>query len=492
MQNDFILILDIGGDQAVAMARKLRNQNFYTEILAQNIDIELLRRKSPRGILIVGNDNPSEHTAFPRAALSLGIPVLAMGAAARLMAEAIGACSEGTLLQNRASQINFLPCELFDQLSESDRYFTRIDGFTLPEGFQPIATTIDGFIPAFGDFEHNLYGLQFYAESNDPDGAIILSNFAEKICGCTPYWSIENYINAEIKYVKEKIGDSKALMAISGGIDSAACALLMHRAIGDQLKCVFVDNGLLRTGEVELVLNTFKNDLGIDLIFISARDRFIDRLSGIYDPVEKREAVHNEFINVLSEVARKNDDIEYFIEGTIYSDLLIDDGADRAYARKYASGKLIEPLRMLFKDEVRRLGEILGLPATLISRQPFPGPALAVRCTGEVTREKLALLRSADAIFREEIENSGQDKRLTQYFVVLSDTKTLGKRNGKFVYEYSCALRAVTEHNSAFTVGKLPYDVLERVAMRITSEVAGINRVMYDLTGSNHSMIEWE
>lgn len=492
MENDFILVLDIGGDQGVAMARKLRNQNFYTEILSQNADIETLRRKSPRGILIVGGDDSSDEAVFPRAVLSMGTPVLAMGAAARLMAEAIGASSEGILLQNSASQISFQPCELFDQLSESDRYFARIDGFALPEGFQPIATTIDGLIPGFADFEHNLYGLQFYAESNDPDGAIILSNFAEKICGCTPFWSIENYIENEIAYIREKIGENKALMAISGGVDSAACALLMHRAIGDQLKCVFVDNGLLRTGEVELVLNTFKNELGMDLIFISARDRFIDRLKGISDPVEKREAVHNEFMNVLSEVAHENDEIEYFVEGTIYSDLLKDDGADEAYTRKYESGKLIEPLRMLFKDEVRRLGEILGLPSILINRQPFPGPALAVRCTGTVTREKLALLRKADAIFREEIKNSGQDKRLTQYFVVLSDTKTLGKRNGAFVYEYSCALRAVAEQNSAFSVGKLPYDMLERVAYRITNEVPGINRVMYDITGSSHSMIEWE
>lgn len=491
MDNDFILVLDLGGSEAVTMARKLRNQNFYTEILSQSADIELLRRKSPRGILIVGGDDPRQAEPFPRAALSLGIPVLAMGAAARMMAEAIGAVPEGIMLQNGASQISFQPCELFDQLSESDRYLTRIDGFALPEGFQPIATTIDGLIPAFGDFEHNLYGLQFYAESNDPDGAIILSNFAERICGCTPFWSVDNYIETEIKYVQEKIGENKALMAISGGIDSAACALLMHRAIGSQLKCVFVDNGLLRAGEVELVLNTFENELDMDIIFIPARDRFIDRLKGITDPVEKRQAVHNEFINVLSEVAREHNDIEYFIEGTIYSDLLTEDGADEAYARKYESGKLVEPLRMLFKDEVRRLGEILGLPASLINRPPFPGPGLAVRCTGEVTREKLSMLRKADSIFREELKISGQDKRLSQYFVILSDTRTLGRRGGNCVYEYGCVLRAVMEQNSSFTVGKLSHDLLERVAQRITGEVPGINRVMYDITGSSHAMIEW-
>ena len=492
MENDFILVLDLGGPQAIAMARKLRNQNYYTEILSRSANIEQFRRKAPRGILIVGGDDCAQTEAFPRAVLSLGIPVLAMGAAARMMAEAEGAVCEGILLENSASQITFLPCELFDQLSESDRYFARIDGFALPEGFKPIATTIDGLIPCFADFDRNLYGLQFYAESNDPDGSIILSNFAEKICGCSPLWSMDYFVEQELQYIQEKIGDGKALMAISGGIDSSTCALLMHRAIGNRLKCVFVDNGLLRTGEADLVLNTFQNELGLELIHIDARDRFMNRLKGITDPKEKHRAVHNEFINVLSEV-NEQAGAEYLVEGTIYSDLLMGGPTDEAYARKYQSGKLIEPIRMLFKDEVRRLGEILGLPMPLINRQPFPGPALAVRCIGEVSEEKLSLLRKADAIFREEIKASGQDKRLSHFFVVLSDTRTLGRRNGAGAYEYACALRAVSEQsNSAFSVGKLPYDLLERVALRITEEVPGINRVTYDVTGSRYSMIEWE
>ena len=492
MENDFILVLDLGGPQAVIMARKLRNLNYYTEILSQTADIELLHRKSPRGILIVGGDERSDVDAFPRAVLALGVPVLAMGGAARLMALAIGAESEGTLLQDRASQINFQPCELFDTLAESDRYFERIDGFRLPEGYRPIATTIDGLTPAFGDFEHNLYALQFYAESNDPDGAIILSNFAEKICGCTPFWSVENYLEIETRYIQEKIGDGRALMAISGGIDSSACALLMHRAIGDRLKCVFVDNGLLREGEAQLVTETFREELGFDVICIDASDRFINRLKGITDPTEKHAAVHNEFINVLSEVSHQLDGVEFLVEGTIYSDLLNDTPADEAYARKYNSGTLIEPIRMLFKDEVRRLGEILGLPAALINRQPFPGPALAVRCAGEVTPEKLELIRKADRIFTEEVCLSGQDKRLTQYFAILTDTRTMGVRDEAGAYEYACALRAVSRKGSSYSVGKLPYDLLERVAERITDEIPGINRVVYDVTGSKYAQIEWE
>lgn len=492
MENDFILVLDLGGSQAITMARKLRNLYYYTEILSQGADIELLHRKAPRGILVVGGDERTDDEAFPRAVLALGIPVLAMGGAARLMARAIGASSEGTLLQDRASQIHFEECELFDTLSDSDRYFVRIDGFRLPEGYTPIATTIDGLTPAFADFEHNLFALQFYAESNDPDGTIILSNFAEKICGCTPFWSVENYLDIETRYIQEKIGDGQALMAISGGVDSSTCALLMKRAIGDRLKCVFVDNGLLREGEAQLVTETFRENLGFDVICIDARDRFINRLKGITDPTEKHCAVHNEFLNVLSEVSHQLGGVEFLVEGTIYSDLLSDTPADEAYARKYNCGTLIEPIRMLFKDEVRNLGELLGLPATLINRQPFPCPALAVRCCGEITPEKLDLIRKADRIFADEVCLSGQDKRLTQYFAVLTNTHTQGIRDGKGAYEYACALRAVSQKGIGYSVGKLPYDLLERVAERITDEVPGINRVVYDVTGSQYAAIEWE
>ena len=309
MYNDFILVLDLGGQEAIEMARKLRYQHYYTEIMSRSADIELFRRKSPRGILIVGGEcaNPN---SFPRAVLALGIPVLALGGAARMMIEACGAVSEGVLLKDQASQITFLPCLLFDQLSESDRYFSRIDGFALPEGFQPIATTIDGLTPAFADFDRNLYGLQFYAESNDPDGAIILSNFAEKICGCTPIWSVEDYIEEETRYIREKVGDGTALMAVSGGIDSAACAMLMKRAIDDRLKCIFIDTGLLRTGEAEFVTNTFQNYLEMDVIRIDARERFLRQLSGIADPVDKRRVVHNELIRVLQEYVEQCDELD--------------------------------------------------------------------------------------------------------------------------------------------------------------------------------------
>ena len=488
MDNDFILVLDSGGPEAIEMARKLRNQRYYTEIMSLGADPALFERKSPRGILVVGeNEKP-----FPRAALDLGVPVLALGGAARRMIEACGAVSEGVLLENQASQITFQPCPLFDQLSESDRYFTRVDGFALPDGFQSIATTLEGYSPAFADLGRRLYGLQFYAESNDPDGAVILSNFAEKICGCTPIWTIADFIEEETRYIQDRVGDGRALMAISGGVDSSACAMLMRRAIGDRLTCVFIDNGLLRAGEPELVYNTFDGELSLKLIRVDARERFMERLKGLTDPVEKRRAVYEEYMAILTEVGQAHPEAEFFVEGTIYSDLLVGGAADEVYARRFDPGKRLEPIRMLFKDEVRQLGELLGLPRTLTARQPFPGPGLAIRCMGEVTAEKLKLLRHADAIFREEIMLSGQDKRLTRYFAVLDDTRTPGRRDGRHTSEYACVLRAVTEQGvSGYTVGKLPYDLLDRVAGRIIAEVPGIDRVAYDISPCDNTDIEW-
>ena len=492
MDNDFILVLDLGGAQAVAMARKLRKLRYYTEIMSRHADIELFRRKSPRGILIVGGDERANADAFPRAVLSLGIPVLAMGSAARMMAEAEGASPEGILLENSASQINFQPCDLFDGLSESDRYFVRIDGFSLPQGFTAIATTIEGLTPAFADFSRSLYGLQFYAESNDPDGATILSNFAEKICGCTPMWAMDGYIEEELRYIREKIGEGKALMAVSGGVDSATCALLMRRAIGDRLTCVFVDNGLMRTHENEQVLQMYRDTLALPLIHIDARTRFIECLKGISDPLDKRRAVQAEFVSVLSEVRAANPDKEFLITGTIYSDLLRSGASDAANARSFESGTLVEPIRMLFKDEVRALGESLGLPAEIVARQSFPSAALAIRCCGEVTKEKLGLLRRADGIFREEVQAGGLDKKLTQYFAVLTDTQALGWRDDARSYEFACVLRAVSDQGlDSFSVGRLPYDLLDRAARRITMEIPGINRVAYDITDSAHSAVEW-
>lgn len=490
MGNDFILVLDFGGPQAQSTARKLRGQNFYCEVHSCSIDVETIRRKDPRGLLLVGGpgDQP-----FDEEILRLGIPVLAMGFSSRCMAKAVGAICEGALLTGRASQITFLPCPLFDGLGESDRYFERIDALKLPEGFEPIATTIEGLMPAFANIASNLYGLQFYAESNDPDGVRILANFAGDICGCTAFWSPEFYIEREVSYIRERIGDGKAIMAISGGVDSTVCAMLMRRAIGDRLKCVFVDTGLMRKGEVENVAHTFRDQLGLELVIADARERVLNALRGVTDPHEKRRLIHDSFIRTMQEEAAAYIGAEYLVEGTIYTDLLNGTPTESNYAERLETLKRIEPIRMLFKDEVRYVGETLGVPRELLAQQPFPGSGLAIRCIGEVTAEKLFLLREADAIFRSEIIEAGLDRRLAQYFAILTDVQTIGMRDGKPCTEHACALRAIGSTDaSGVTIAKLPYDLIERVVLRITSQVPGINRVLYDVTGKPSAMAEWE
>lgn len=487
MENDFILILDFGGAQAQSMARKLRSQNFYCEVHACSVDVDTIRRKAPKGLLLAGGpgDQP-----FDEEILRLDIPVLAMGFCARTMAKSFGAVCEGALLTGRASQITFLPCPLFDGLGESDRYFDRIDALKLPEGFDPIATTIEGLMPAFANVQAKLYGLQFYAESNDPDGARILANFAGSICGCTPYWSPEFYIDREVEYLRERIGEGRAIMAISGGVDSTVCAMLMRRAIGDRLKCVFVDTGLLRKGEVETVTHTFRDQLGLELVVADARDRVLKALAGVTDPQEKRRIIHDEFVRTMQQEASAYAGAEFLVEGTIYPDLLSGVPHEAGYAE---SLKRIEPIRMLFKDEVRFVGETLGVPRELLAQQPFPGSGLAVRCIGEVTAEKLFLLREADTIFRSEVVEAGLDRRLGQYFAILTDVQTIGMRDGKPCTEYVCALRAVNATDSSgVTIAKLPYDLIERVVQRITGQVPGINRVVYDVTGKPTAIAEWE
>ena len=490
MDNGSILVLDFGGPQARSMARKLRGQNYYCEVQPCSIDVETVRRKAPRGLLLAGGPGDD---GFDAEILRLGIPVLAMGYCARSMAKRMGAVCEGALLTGRASQITFLPCPLFDGLGDSDRFFDRIDALQLPEGFEPIATTIDGLTPAFANPEKGLYGLQFYAESNDPDGARILGNFAGNICGCAAYWSPEYYIDQEVAYLKDRIGDGKAIMAISGGVDSTVCALLMQRVIGDRLRCVFIDTGLLRKGEAEMVTHTFRENLGLEPVVVDARERMLNALRGVVEPREKRRVIQDMFSSILQEEADAYPGTEFLVEGTIYPDLLSSAAQRADDSDRPGPLKRIEPIRMLFKDEVRFVGETLGVPKDLLNRQPFPGSGLAIRCIGEVTAEKLSLLREADAIFRAEIVEAGLDRKLTQYFAILTDVRVAGLRNGRPSTEYACALRAVNASDPAnVTIAKLPYDLLERVVQRITSQVPGINHVLYDVTGKPTAVTEWD
>ena len=502
MFEDKVLLLDFGGTNAQSVARKLRGERIYCEVLPYSASMEEILAAKPRGILLAGGRGPEAETLrCETGVFSLGLPVLAMGYGARLMVEQLGGCTHGVLAEKRAAEISFADCALFDGLTESDRYLERIDAVELPEGFSTLAFASGGLMPAFGSEQKHLYALQFYPETNDPDGLRILFNFAVAICGCEPNWSVDRFVEYELGEIRRRVGDGRVLMAISGGVDSSVCAALMHRAVGNRLTCVYVNTGLMRKGETELVTRTFREQLGLEMISVDATDRFLIRLKGVTQPREKRRAVVDELMNVFADEARRLGPFDCLAQGTIYPDVIgsyTDTGAHGRNAepfamRNIAFAEIIEPLRVLFKDEVRMVGEVIGIPRELVQRQPFPGPGLAVRCIGEVTAEKLRMLRDADAIFREEIAEAGLDKRIWQYFAVLTGVRSIGLRESGPCYENVIALRAVSSQDAVAAYAyRLPYDLLERVVQRITTEVPGVNRVVYDMTSKPTAMIEWE
>lgn len=506
MNNNMILILDFGGSQGQSIARKVRGERVYCEVVPYDVSIDVVREKNPRGIMMVGNScDVSEDTpnGCAQAVYLLGVPILAMGSAALILARDMGARLMGPVMDKRTAQISFTDSPLFGGLGDTDRYFERVDALELPEGFSPIASG-SGLTAAFACESRKLYALQFFPEQNDPDGLAIIHNFCIDICECEPTWSMDAFIERELTHIRETVGSGRALLAISGGVDSSVCAALMHRAIGRQLVCLHVDTGLMRKGETAMVDRMFKQHMDMNLICVDASERFLEKLRGVTDPECKRRIIDEEFIRVFEDEALKLGKIDFLVQGTIYPDVIETFDASGRSGRvhhniagglpeKIGFQAVIEPVRDLFKDEVRAVGMALGLPAELIHRQPFPGPGLAVRTLGEVTREKLDILREADAIFREEIVAAGLDKRIWQYFAVLLDARSTGIRNGERSYDHAVALRAINSFDAmSASVYRLPYDLLERVTIRITTEVPGINRVVYDLTCKPPATIEWE
>lgn len=489
MKRNMLLILNYGGGQAAALARRLRRGQVYCEILPVGTSPEEIALKDPKGILLAGSNESGltgDEPVCPAAVYEMGLPVLAMGHGARCMARQLGGAAVQTLLENQTLQVHFSSVSpLFEGLSYADRYVTRVDSIELPENFTVIAHG-HGAAVGFSCEEKKLYGLQFDVESNDPDGLQILANFTD-MCGCERWWTTENFVQSMVEEIREVVGKSHALIALSGGVDSSVCAALMHRAIGDQMHCIYIDTGLMRKGDTRVVREMFGQRMGIDIHCANARDRFFARLEHLTDPAEKWAVISDEFRIIYEEEASRFSDVEFLVKGTIYSDIL-NFSIDEQNLNELRGYKLIEPAHMLFKDEVRAVGEYLGLPPEITNRQPLPGSGLASRMTGALTMEKLAVVRQADAIFREEVEQAGLDKRLRRCYAQLSETTSTGENKCRYII----ALRATARAGSSDVSYRMPYDLLERVTARILEELPTVDRVVYDLTPHPPRPEEWE
>lgn len=488
MNTDLILVLDFGGNQAYYTARRLRGEQFYCEILPGDTNPEEIIARKPLGLVLAGGESDDvQAQPLPFDPEMFNVPVLALGAAARMLAESAGAQYNGTQTKNGIDSVLFSICDLFEGLSENDRYIDRVDQYTLPEGFSPIATTHSGLTPGFACLPKHIYGLQFYVESNDPDGLQILQNFAENICGAPRDWYVENFAPLLIEQMRERIGDGSVLVPVSGGVDTAVTAAVLHKAIGNRLTCLFIDTGLLRKGEADLVRKAFYDQMDMNLLFVEEQERFIKSLLGVSDPQEKRRIMHDVFSAIFAEQYIKSGSYDHMAEGTIYPDVL--HGVPRLVTNMIDGCKLVEPLRLLFKEDVRALGRYLEVPAEIINRPSVESSGLSVRCLGEVTEEKLKMLREADAIFCEEVEKASLTRKIAQFFAILMDLKTPGMNGSGYV----CALRALGSSNAGKAPAfKLPYDLMEAVVQRITTEVPGITHVVYDITGRPIATVEWE
>ena len=508
---ELILILDFGGQYNQLIARRVRECNVYSEVVPYDISLEKIKEKNPKGIIFTGGPASVYYEDSPNCAegiFELGIPVLGICYGMQLMSHTLG----GNVLsadtrefgETSVSIDNTSP--LFQGFDNTNIFLMSHTDYvdTLPSGFKKIGFTSDCPHAAMENSEKKLYGIQFHPEvNNSVNGTQVIKNFLYNVCECSGDWVMSSFVEDSIKALKEKIGDKKALCALSGGVDSSVAAVLLSKAIGKNLTCIFVDHGLLRKNEGDEVEEIFTKNYDLNFIRVNAKDRFLEKLAGVTDPERKRKIIGEEFIRVFEAEAKKIGTVDYLVQGTIYPDVIESGHGKSAVIKSHHNvgglpdyvdfKEIIEPLRSLFKDEVRKTGLELGIPENLVYRQPFPGPGLAIRVIGDITDDKLTILKNADAIFREEIANAGLHRNINQYFAVLTNLKSVGVIGDKRTYDYTVALRAV--ETTDFMTGvwsKIPYDVLEKVSTRIVNEVEHVNRVVYDITSKPPATIEWE
>ena len=505
-----IIVLDYGSQYNQLIARRIREIGVFSELMSHKVTAKEIREINPIGIILSGGPNSVyDEGSFDidPEIFELGLPVLGICYGMQLMSYKLGGMVEAAgereygvapLQLTKKSALFAGTPEVQDVLMSHGDRVTAI-----PEGFHVVGTSPNSPFAAVENTERNLYGIQFHPEvRHSIHGNDILKNFAFGICGARGDWTMENFIETEIEKIRQTVGDKKVLLGLSGGVDSSVVGVLLQRAIGDQLTCIFVDHGLLRKNEGDQVMEMLSGKFGLNIIRVDAAKRFLDLLAGVSDPEKKRKIIGNEFVYVFDDEASKLTDVEFLAQGTLYTDI-IESGTDTAETIKSHHNvgglpedmqfKLIEPLNTLFKDEVRALGTALGMPDEVVWRQPFPGPGLAIRVMGEITEEKLQTVRDSDAILREEIAEAGLDRDVWQYFTVNTGVRSVGVMGDGRTYDYTIAIRAITSVDGMTAdFAKLPWEVLQKISVRIVNEVAHVNRIVYDITSKPPATVEWE